>query len=106
MSKRKADPAWTVFQLAEPIPGLDDDYIFLNSRYQVNVRAMPPHAVFGESVWLSIKRRDKQPIRNWRDLQRIKNELCGPECEGVELFPSESRLVDSANQYHMTVFST
>src|SRR5438105_2948014 len=103
MSKRKADPAWSVFELAAPIPEIDDDYIFVNSRYQVNVRIMPAVPVFGRYVWLSIKRRDKQPLRSWRDLQRIKNEICGRECEGVELFPAESRLVDSANQYHLAV---
>jgi hypothetical protein len=55
---------------------------------------------------LSIKRIDKAPIRNWRDLQRIKNELCGPECDAVEIFPRESQLVDTANQFHLWVFAT
>jgi hypothetical protein len=40
-------------------------------------------------------------VHDWRDLQRIKNELVGPECEAVELYPAESRLVDTANQYHL-----
>jgi hypothetical protein len=40
----------------------------------------------------------------WRDLQRIKNELIGPECEGFELYPAESRLVDTANQYWIWIF--
>jgi hypothetical protein len=39
----------------------------------------------------------------WRDLQRIKNDLVGPECEAVQLFPAESRLVDTSNQYHLYV---
>ena len=54
-------------------------------------------------IGLSIKRRDKSVVRDWRHLQRIKNELVGPEREGVELFPAESRLVDSANQYFLWV---
>lgn len=54
---------------------------------------------------LSIKRNDREPIREWRDLQRIKNELCGPEAEAVELFPAESRLTDEANQFHLWVFN-
>lgn len=33
--------------------------------------------------------------------RRIKNELLGPEYEAIELFPAESRLLDSANQYHL-----
>lgn len=52
-------------------------------------------------IHLSIKRFDRRPIRNWRHFQQIKNEVVGPESEGVELFPAESRLVDNANQYHL-----
>lgn len=55
-------------------------------------------------VYLSIKRRfTKEVIRDWRHLQKIKNELVGPENEAVELFPAESRLVDTSNQYHLWV---
>lgn len=76
---------------------------WLNDIYQVNVRdtAWPD---VGLMKHLSIKRRDKEPIHDWRDLQLIKNELVGAECEGVELYPAESRLVDEANQYHLFVF--
>lgn len=75
--------------------------IWCNSRYQVMRRASNDGAV----IYLSIKRLDQQPIRNWRDLQRIKNELVGPENEAVEMFPAESRLLDTANQYHLWVCS-
>ena len=54
-------------------------------------------------IHLSVKTHDKEPIRDWRDMQRIKNELVGEEHEAVELYPAESRLVDTANQYHMWV---
>lgn len=52
-------------------------------------------------VWLSIRRIDRKPVRDWRDLQRIKTQLLGPDCEAVEIFPAEDRLVDTANQYHL-----
>lgn len=55
-------------------------------------------------VWLSVKRYDRAPVRNWRHFQQIKNEVCGEDREAVELFPSESRLADSSNQYHLWVF--
>lgn len=42
-------------------------------------------------------------MHDWRDLQAIKNELVGPEHEAIELYPAESRLVDTANQYHLWV---
>lgn len=75
---------------------------WINDRYQV-FRYVPKDEGLSGLVWLSIKRRDKEPIRDWRHMQQIKNELVGPEREGVELFPAESRLVDSSNQYHLWV---
>lgn len=80
--------------------------VWINSRYQVNIDRSPE---IGEGwpkmIHLSIKRRDKEVIHDWRDLQRIKNELIGPEHEAVELYPAESRLVDAANQYHLWVLA-
>ncbi|HTB46261.1 MAG TPA: hypothetical protein VK741_21750 [Acetobacteraceae bacterium] len=69
--------------------------MFVNSRYQVVVSEE------GSNVHLSIKRLDQAPIHDWRDLQRIKDELLGVECEAIELYPADSRLVDTANQYHL-----
>lgn len=58
----------------------------------------------GDVAWLSIKRRDRDVIRDWRELQAIKNAVIGPEHEGFELYPAESRLCDTANQFHLFVF--
>lgn len=52
-------------------------------------------------IHLSIKRNDRQPVTDWRDKQAIKNQLVGPECEAVELFPAQTRLVDCANEFHL-----
>ena len=52
-------------------------------------------------VHISVKTLKKQPLHDWRDLQQIKNDLIGPEHEAVELYPAESRLIDTANQYHL-----
>lgn len=54
-------------------------------------------------TWLSIKKLGKGTIRKWRELQRIKTALVGPDRDAVELFPAEWRHVDSANQYHLWV---
>lgn len=72
---------------------------FRNDTYQVAINQN------GAFLHLSIKRIDRMPIKEWRDLQTIKNELVGPEWEAVELYPAESRLVDSANQYHLWIFT-
>jgi hypothetical protein len=84
---------------------LEQDTVYLNSRYQVNVREVPAEENHGfpPMIHLSIKRLDKEAIHDWRDLQRIKNEIVGPEHEGLEIYPAESRLVDGANQYHLWV---
>jgi hypothetical protein len=78
--------------------------IVRNNRYQVAIyetKSENPEAP--PMVLLSIKRIDRQPIHDWRDLQKIKSMLVGPECEGVELYPAESRVADTANQYHLWV---
>lgn len=85
------------------------DEVWVNSRYQVNVRrGNAPECGDYRMIWLSIKRRDKRPPgeERFRDFQRIKNELVGPEFEAVEIYPAESRMMDTANQYHLWVFPT
>lgn len=86
--------------------------IFQNSRYEVWIYSHEPNVENAAErasrtvLELSIKRREKTPIRSWRDLQRIKNELCGEEREACEIFPAESRLVDTSNQYNLWVLPT
>ena len=94
------------------LAGMEGADVWVNNRYEVWVRVhgwLEGRDHHGNSVrkavkHLSIKRKDKEPVHDWRDLQRIKNELCGTECEGMELYPAESRLIDQANQYHLFVF--
>ena len=74
---------------------------FVSSLYQVNVEDVD--TPMGKVTWLSIKRRDKAAFHDWRELQCIKNAICGPEREACELYPAESRLVDTSNQYHLWV---
>ena len=81
------------------------DLIYVNDVYQVAVSFEDGHPNFGSVICLSIKRRDREPIHDWRDLQRIKNELTDPEYEAIEIYPAESRLVDAANQYWLWVFA-
>lgn len=100
---------WTPFEQVptpdSPISQVDPvDVTLVNSRYQVSVwnRHEP---FFGPMAHLSIKTHDRAAYHDWRDLQRIKNEICGPDYDAVEIYPSESKLVDTANQYHLFVFA-
>ena len=75
--------------------------VWVNNIYQVVLRDVKSDNNFPEMIHMSIKRLDREVIRDWRHLQRIKNELVGHENEAVELFPAESRRIDTSNKYHM-----
>ena len=85
--------------------------VYVNDTYAVpKADATQAHMVHaGEdtgwpAMWyLSIKRNDKEVIWDWRELQEIKNLICGEDNEGMQLFPAEERVVDTANQYHLFV---
>lgn len=91
---------------AQQVQVLRQQTVYMNARYQVNVLPvpMPFGPACGDVAWLSIKRRDRAAIHDWRALQEIKNRIVGPDHEGFEVYPAESRLVDTANQYHLWVF--
>lgn len=88
-----------------------DSEVYLNDTYTVTVQ----DAVQAEMVntdtdagwpamwYLSIKRTDREVIWDWRELQEIKNLICGKDNEGFQLFPAQDRVVDTANQYHLFV---
>ena len=40
----------------------------------------------------------------WAEKQQIKNELFGDNRDAVEVYPKESKLVDTADVYHLWVF--
>ena len=48
--------------------------VFMNDVYQVNVGLVeaPFGSACGDMAWLSIKRRDRATVHDWRDLQEIK----------------------------------
>jgi hypothetical protein len=70
----------------------------------------PLQATFGEFVgdvlWCSIKRRDKSSAHGWRDLLSIKNLIVGPEYEGFEIHPAESRPSSRRTNARCSCFST
>lgn len=70
---------------------MNDLYVVIHTKYRNGIEH------------LSIRRADRGAAKDWRHFQQIKNQLCGKEREACELYPAESRLVDTANQYHMWV---
>lgn len=80
----------------------DDNRLFQNNIFAVIAELAPgPSGI--PMLHLSFRRRDRKPIREWRHVQRMKSELCGADCEAVELYPNEDDLLDAANQYHLWV---
>ncbi|GHO62588.1 hypothetical protein KSC_014800 [Ktedonobacter sp. SOSP1-52] len=80
---------WTPFVWCEKDPRDPESEIYRNSRYQVHLRRLKASDGGPDLIYLS-----------YRDKMRIKNELIGPECEGVELLPARSREVDTSNHFH------
>lgn len=93
-----------------------DDEVWINDRYQVRVRYLESVVPTDDEVsvpvgrdgliHLSINAHDRSPVRNWRHLQAIKNEVAGPKRWAIEIFPSEDELVDTSNQFHLWVMPT
>ena len=74
-----------------------------NAWYQVVLYVRPPDPpeMPIATAQLSLKRWDREQIFEWRDLQRIKDDILGTDVEAVQLFPASARIVDTANQYHL-----
>jgi hypothetical protein len=102
----QAVPSESIRELARTDPKIarhlgEQQELWMNREYVVRVyRTEEGHAAI-----LSIRRQDRRPCRDWRDFQRIKNQLAGDTTEAVELYPAESRLVDSANQFWLWCFT-
>lgn len=84
-----------------PLP--DGTVIVGNSLFTVHITFLDPDAKMDGPLSLAIHDKHRTTRHDWREFQRVKNEVCGAEREAVELYPAESRLVDTANEYHLWV---
>lgn len=87
---------WTPFELREENT---ERKVWVNALFRVEEKQ-----VRGGVTRLAIRRIDGEAIHDWRHLQRIKNEILGVEREAVEVYPAESRLVDTANVFYLWAF--
>jgi hypothetical protein len=83
---------------------LEEDHkryrFFVNNIYQVQVQ---PTGDNGDFLHINIRRLDGGMVKDWRHFQQIKNEIAGPEREALEIYPAESRKVDTSNKWHLWV---
>lgn len=112
MAKRKKTNwdhvKWTYFEVCDTshYPESSRPHVVMrNSIYQVSIW-YARHEAYGEYAHLSIKTHDRQARHDWRELQRIKNELFHEEAWAIEMYPPESVVVDTSNQYHLYVFNS
>lgn len=77
-----------------------------NRRYRVTVSRFHTHNFIdgGPFARIGILRHDQSARHDFRDYQQIKNDVCGPDWEAIELYPAESRLVDPSNFFILWAF--
>ena len=99
-----ADPDRVPVQIRETNEAIwkNNLYTVIRSEWRYPAHAEDPDAP--TLVHLSIRRNDRLPVTDWRHKQKIKNQLAGEDCEAVELYPAEDRLVDTSNQFHLWCF--
>jgi hypothetical protein len=108
MRERQTGRRWDAWKTQEvKVHGMTQT-LFHNNRYHVflhmykNENPAYPHDI----IHLSIRNNDRSARRDWRDFQRIKNEIVGEQVEMVELYPKEGQKVDISNQYHLWGYNT
>jgi len=79
----------------------DNAKCFENETYEATLRTFNDGWPLGGGKWaiIGICSLDGAPRHDWRDFQRIKNDLVGSDWEAVELYPDEQRLMDPSNYY-------
>jgi hypothetical protein len=94
-------PEYPFFREQTEDHGNHNREVWRNSRYLVSVDRIPVESLDVPVIHLQIESNNHHAVRDWRDFQRIKNELVGKEEEALEMYPAESRLVDTCNTYHL-----
>lgn len=77
--------------------------VWENDRYYISVRRYKKGFFVknSEYIMIGISNNDESAHHDWRDFQAIKNDICGRDWEGIELYPAETRLKDPSNRFYM-----
>jgi len=83
-------------------PGMTRAYA--NNRFVVMIFDDSPTS-HGPAIRVMVQAANALPIPDhWKTMQRIKNEVFGPETVAVEYYPAMSQLLDTHNIYWMWVY--
>lgn len=76
---------------------------YQNNRYlvQVHDNRMTSH---GPAILAHIMRLDGQPVHNWPELQRVKNEVFGNHATAIEYYPPAREVIDVCNIYWLWIY--
>lgn len=104
--KRKEKPSvlWKPMRKVAPLPELPPHWEhWENNLYGANVERFGDNNPFDGGPWvrIGIATESTDARHDWREFQWIKNDICGPEWEAIELYPAESRLLDPSNYYYL-----
>mgnify|MGYP006948432088 CR=1 FL=1 len=59
----------------------------------------------GTAIKAMVQKVNNMPLVNhWSEMQKIKNEIFGPETVAIEYYPAQSELTDMANIYWMFIY--
>ena len=99
---------WTEFEKVyphkadgTPVELEEGEQYWRNSFYTVMVKYLDLAEGESGGIRLDIRHNQNKPIREWKHLQRIKNELIGEEREAMEIFPPQSMVTDMSNMHHL-----
>jgi len=100
---KKDEGAFTPVEVnAQKYPWMTRAY--RNNKYTVMINDNAKTTV-GPAIRAMVQNHFDLPILNhWSELQRIKNEIFGPETTAVEYYPAESELVNQHNIYWLWIF--
>lgn len=78
--------------------------VYRNNRYIVMIDDHK-QTTHGEAICAMVQTVSGRPIENhWSEMQRIKNEIFGPDTLGIEYYPKQHNLIDQANIYWLWIF--
>ena len=97
-------PVMTKAQAKKFLRKVFNQEVWENSLYVVAVNRNMNEEFGAEITEIAITRRDKDAIHDWRHFQQIKNDIAGKDCEAIEIYPNEKRLMDTANTYWLYAF--
>jgi hypothetical protein len=83
----------------------DGSWFYGNDRFTVHVRPIDDALGLEGPVRISVHDHQRTPDIPWRLLQRIKNEVVGPDRWAMQWFPDEAHLVDESNEHHLFVLT-